>query len=189
MSDRYADFASLAAAHEEGREYRIRVEDRGAPVVVLAPHGGTIEPETDTLAEAIAGDDHSFYAFEVLIPSAQDDFHITSHRFDEPRALALVGASRRAVALHGRRDDGTRTVWLGGRDSVLRDRIGEALRAAGFDAAPNPRLPGVHETNICNRTRTGQGVQLELPRSLRHELADSPALFERFVAAVRAALA
>ena len=45
MADRYADFATLAAAHDHGKDYRITVQDRGTRVAILAPHGGTIEPE------------------------------------------------------------------------------------------------------------------------------------------------
>ena len=92
------------------------------------------------------------------------------------------------ISIHGRRDDGTETVWLGGRAEALRDAIGAALRDAGFDAAPNTTLPGVHETNICNRTRSGEGVQLELPRSLRRTLAEDADMLERFCRAVHGAL-
>lgn len=185
MPDRFGNFEDLKSEMREGADYRIRVADRGSPTVILAPHGGTIEPGTSRIAGAIAGTDHSFYAFEGLGPGAFADLHITSHRFDEPRALDLVGGAARALAVHGRRDDGTDTVWLGGRGTGLRDAIGRALRAAGFAADPNPRLPGIHETNICNRGRTGEGVQLELPRSLRRRLDEGPALLDAFSSAIR----
>ena len=66
MADRSPDFATLAAAHEQDRDYRITVQDRGTRVVILAPHGGMIEPETASIARAVAGDDLSFYLFEAL---------------------------------------------------------------------------------------------------------------------------
>ena len=188
MTDRFQNFADLSAEMAAGVDYRIRAEDRGSAVVMLAPHGGTIEPETGLIAEAIAGRDLSLYVFEALKPGAHGDFHITSHRFDEPQALALVGSAEGAVAVHGRKDDGTETVWLGGRDKAMRDAIGAVLRAAGFGAEVNTALPGLHETNICNRTRKGTGVQLELPRSLRRHLAEDADLLERFSRAVPAAL-
>lgn len=188
MADRYQNFAELSAEMQPEVDYRIRHKDRGTSVVILAPHGGTIEPETAEIADAIAGTDLSFYAFEALKPGAHGDFHITSHRFDEPDALDLVGRSSIAVAIHGRKDDGSDTVWLGGRATGLRDAIGEALRAAGFDAVPNKTLPGVHETNICNRTGSGEGVQLELPRSLRRKLADDRAFLQDFCRAIRSAI-
>ena len=188
MADRYPDFATLAAAHEQDRDYRITVQDRGTRVVILAPHGGTIEPETASIARAVAGDDLSFYLFEALHAGAHGDYHITSHRFDEPRALALVAGADTSIAIHGRKDDGSDTVWLGGRDETLRDAVGDALRAAGFEAALNTALPGVHPSNICNRTRSGTGVQLELPRSLRRNLAEDGRMMARFSTALRAAI-
>ncbi|AYE85605.1 poly-gamma-glutamate hydrolase family protein [Sulfitobacter sp. D7] len=188
MTDRFDNFADLSAEMTADLDYRIRAEDRGSAVIILAPHGGTIEPETSLIAEAIAGSDYSYYLFEALKAGAHGDFHITSHRFDEPQALELVAEATVAVAIHGRKDDGTETVWLGGRAEALRDAIGAALRDAGFDAAPNTTLPGVHETNICNRTRSGEGVQLELPRSLRRILAEDADMLERFCLAVRGAL-
>ncbi|MFG6560778.1 poly-gamma-glutamate hydrolase family protein [Sulfitobacter sp. 1A15299] len=188
MTDRFQNFADLSTEMLDGVDYRIRAEDRGSAVVILAPHGGTIEPETGLIAEAIAGRDLSLYLFEALKAGAHGDFHITSHRFDEPQALALVGGTEGAVAVHGRKDDGSETVWLGGRDKAMRDAIGAALRTAGFGAEVNTTLPGLHETNICNRTRKGAGAQLELPRSLRRRLAQDANLLERFSRAVRSAL-
>ncbi|WP_323790210.1 poly-gamma-glutamate hydrolase family protein [Thalassovita sp.] len=158
MADRYPDFATLAAAHEAEKDYQITVKDRGTPVVILAPHGGTIEPETAQIAQAVAADDLSFYLFEALRPGAHGDFHITSHRFDEPNALALVARSVTSVAVHG------------------------------FAAELNTALPGVHPTNICNRTLSGAGVQLELSRSLRHALSEDTAMMDRFSAALRKAI-
>lgn len=188
MADRYRNFQDLASATQRDTDYRIRLEDRGTAPVILAPHGGTIEPGTAEIAEAIAGSDLSFYAFEALKAGAHGDFHITSHLFDEPHAVDLVGRASAAIAVHGRKDDGSETVWLGGRATDLRDAIGESLRAAGFDAALNTTLPGVHETNICNRTAHGEGVQLELPRVLRRRLTAEPDLLERFVLAIREAI-
>lgn len=188
MADRYKKFEDLAADMQPDVDYRIRSEDRGTSVVILAPHGGFIEPVTAEIAEAIAGTDFSFYAFEALKAGGHGDFHITSHRFDEPVALGLVGRSRTAIAIHGRKDDGSDTVWLGGRSTDLRDTIGVSLRDAGFEAIPNQSLPGIHEFNICNRTRSGEGVQLELPRSLRYTLAAERTLLEDFCAAIRDAI-
>ena len=67
----------------------------------------------------------------------------------------------------------------------MRDAIGAALQHADFDAEPNKKLPGVHKLNICNRTRSGEGVQLELSRSFRRKLRQEQPLLGRFCKAIR----
>lgn len=185
MADRYNSFIDLAANERLDIDYRIRVLDRGSEAVILAPHGGWIEPETSEIAEAIAGTVFSFYAFEALKNAPHGHFHITSHRFDEPKAVALVGRSWTAIAVHGRRDGENDAVWLGGRAIGQRDAVGASLRDAGFKAELNKSLPGMEGTNICNRTRSRKGVQLELPRRLRRQLAADANLLRSFCEAVR----
>lgn len=188
MADRYSSFNDLAAKERIDIDYRIRAMDRGTEAVILAPHGGWIEPGTSEIAEAIAGTDLSFYAFEAQRNGPHGDFHITSHRFDEPKAVELVGASWTAVAIHGRRNEGADAVWLGGRAVGLRDAVGASLRDAGFEAELNERLPGMDRANICNRTRSGEGVQLELPRRLRSLLVTDANLLQSFCNAVRSSV-
>jgi phage replication-related protein YjqB (UPF0714/DUF867 family) len=189
MADKFRTFKELSENRRLGTDYRIRVKDRGTPFIILAPHGGWIEPGTTEIAEAIAGTDLSFYAFEALKNGSHGDLHITSHRFDEPQALDAVGRSQTAVAIHGRRDQGNDAVWLGGRALALRDAIGTSLQNAGFEAEPNDRLPGLEPKNICNRTLTREGVQLELPRTMRRQLTTHPELLFAFCQSVRKALA
>jgi phage replication-related protein YjqB (UPF0714/DUF867 family) len=185
MADRYNSFIDLAANERLDIDYRIRVLDRGSEAVILAPHGGWIEPKTSEIAEAISGTVFSFYAFESARNAPHGHFHITSHRFDEPMALALVSRSWTAIAIHGRRDEGNDAVWLGGRDIGLSEAVGASLRDAGFMAELNERLPGLEEGNICNRTRSGKGVQLELSLRLRHRLVSDANLLRSFCEAVR----
>ncbi|WP_174291601.1 poly-gamma-glutamate hydrolase family protein [Sphingomonas bacterium] len=185
MADRYRKFADLAANQRLGFNYGIRVLDRGTRIAILAPHGGMIEPHTSEIAEAIAQTDLSFYAFEALKDGRHGDFHITSHRFDEPSAIDLLSRSWTAIVIHGRQIDGTETVWLGGRAVALRDAIGASLCDAGFMTDVNEKLPGVNPANVCNRTLSGEGVQLELPRSLRERLVRDASSLLAFCEAVR----
>lgn len=191
MVDKYAGFEALAAGERRNIDFRIRFDERASPVIVLAPHGGRIEPGTSELAEAIAKDDLSFYAFEGIRGDQNGTLHITSHRFDEPDALRLVGLAEVAVALHGRQDRGDpSSIWLGGKATALRDAIATALSEAEFDVAiAEGELAAQHPSNICNRTRSGAGVQLELPRTLRNRLVSNPALLRSFRDAVRKAIA
>lgn len=184
--DLYSNFAELAAKEKERRDYRIRVNNLGTPVVVIAPHGGAIEPGTSEIAKAIAGDHLSMYAFEGL-RQRSGELHITSHRFDEPVCVKLVSGAQAAIAIHGRRDEhDPETVWLGGLDVTLGKAVAISLRKAGFrvDAAPIG-MAARDATNICNRGSAGAGVQLELPRTLRDELARDEVALRSFSEAVR----
>lgn len=166
--DRYEDFAALAAAARRGRDYWVAWRRRSSPVLVVAPHGGWIEPGTDRVARAIAGRDFSWYVFLGLHYPRRRELHLTSTSFDEPRALALVAAHRWVLAVHGCGDPGE-AVLLGGLDQELKEELAAALAAAGLEARlTGHAYPGRDPCNICNRGRTGAGVQLELTRQLRN---------------------
>jgi phage replication-related protein YjqB (UPF0714/DUF867 family) len=198
MADKYRTFSELAAGETRDVDFRVRFQDRRGTTLVIAPHGGGIEPGTSEITEAIAGDNFSFYVFEGIKPTDNHILHITSTRFDEPQGMALLKASPRAVSIHG--EDGDQpAVFLGGRDTVLLKRIRDSLVADGFivETHVNPLLQGTDEANICNRCQTGCGVQLELSNGLRGSFFKSltrngrqtkTQRFDRFVAAMRAAI-
>lgn len=198
MPDTYRNFSQLAEHEAQDVDFSIRVSDRNGPVVILAPHGGGIEPGTSELSEAIAGTDFSFYAFEGLKNTGNAVLHITSTRFDEPRGLALTAKSRTAIAIHGE-DSGEPTVFLGGLDTGMLRHMRTSLEEGGFRVRThdNPELQGTATENICNRARNGRGVQLELSKGLRETFFSSLTRagrqvrtkeFDRFVAAIRKAI-
>jgi phage replication-related protein YjqB (UPF0714/DUF867 family) len=190
MSDAYRCFQELANHRTEGIDFRISVTDRASRVTIVAPHGGKIERGTSEIARSIAGAKYSLYCFEGMM--SDDNFrwlHITSENFDERRACELVERSNVVITVHGRRDLlDPRTIWLGGLDTSLRDAIGGSLKQANFEATVNHSLPGIKPGNICNRGRTGAGVQLELPLSLRQKLVEGPSLSQTFGDAVQRAI-
>lgn len=198
--DEYDNFAQLAADNEFGVDYVYSAKDRAAPVVVAAPHGGTIERGTSELAVAIAGKEHSLYLFEGLVPPREAwALHISSHRFDAPGCRPLLEAADFAVAVHGEKTCPEPVAFLGGLDANLVNEVGGALLGAGFDVRlhPNPLLQGEDEENICNLGSNGGGIQFELSRPLRRLFFASltragrrqpTALFHEFVAAVRSCL-
>ncbi len=111
----------------------------------------------------------SFYAFEGLKKKGNGILHITSSRFDEPKAVFLVNASPRVVALHGELDCRDQVVFLGGLDRGLGKHIQAVLEAGGFVVRihHDPHLQGGEKSNICNRGQSGKGVQLELSQPFR----------------------
>ena len=190
VPDRYSSFARLAEAETEGTDYRIHTASRPPPIVIIAPHGGAIEPGTSEIAAAIARNAYSLYCFEGLKPDrAHADLHITSEQFDEPHCVRIVESSEIAVAIHGRSDrDDTESVWLGGADVKLRDSIAAMLALAGLKSKTSGHsLPGVSRSNICNRARKA-GAQLEIPRMLRDNLIKDHAALDTFSTAVRDAI-
>lgn len=195
MADRYNSFSELVRNAAPGRDFRRRLRKRPGTTVIVAPHGGEIEPGTSEIAEAVAGEDLSFYAFEGTRPAGNGDLHVTSTRFDEPLGTALVAASPRAVSIHGEAGE-REVVFLGGRDAALRRRLRDSLTAGGFSVETHrsPALQGGSEANLCNRCRSGRGVQLELSKGLRRSFfqslsrrgrQDRTERFHLFIAAVR----
>lgn len=165
--DKYASFKALEAAEKKGEDYSI--ESRrvvGSPVAIIAPHGGNIEPLTDSiLADHIAGQDFSFYALRGLKPGSP--LHIASSLFDEPLCVDLVAVHEHALSIHGWGESGER-VCIGGRDDQLIVALKANLAAARIkvdDAAGG--LRGTDPQNIVNRCRSVRGVQLELTMALR----------------------
>ena len=190
-SDKYGSFDELRRAEREGVDFRIRVIQREASVVIIAPHGGKIEPGTSELAEAIAGHDYSLYCFEGLQKRPHRDLHITSANFSEPQCVDLVAACNQVVAVHGRDGKERQSVEVGGLDTDLRDIICRSLREAGFSAevVTSGGLAALSPANICNRGARRRGVQLEITRGLRDELLARPQGVVDFAHAVRRAIA
>ncbi|GIJ57875.1 hypothetical protein Vau01_053910 [Virgisporangium aurantiacum] len=222
----YADPA-LVEGTDYGRRYRrhARYDDSETTVtqysvtVVLALHGGGIEPGTSELCHAIAGyhpadlapvggQIYDLWTFEGIRSTNNGDLHVTSTHCDDPVALSLCAGAHRAVSLHGCTTTqaglpaGTAAVLVGGRDTTLKSALLTAYAGVGIvaiDAAGTPALAGTEPSNIVNRTLTGAGAQLELTTPMREAMFTTntrprrryttTAAFWRFVEATRAALA
>jgi len=182
----YTSFRTLADREVEGRDYRIRIELRDPRVLIMAPHGGKIEPATTEVAEAIAGTDYSFYGFEGLKTEGNGVLHIESHLFDEPHALRAIEKADIIVTVHGQVDRKEGFVMLGGLDNGLRLEIQHQLECVGFRTQPPTEgLMGADPMNVCNRGRMRQGVQLEISRKMRDLLRTNQDQLQAFVSAVR----
>ena len=166
VADKYSNFVELANSETRGRDFRIRLRRRKSATVIIAPHGGGIAPGTSEIAEAIAAQDHSFYAFEDIKARGNRDLHITSSRFDEARCVTLAAASARAVTIHGE-DSDEHVAYLGGLDGQTIQRLGALLTRRGFDVRKHPSIV----LQLSTRGRRTTTVR-----------------FTKFVAAVREAL-
>ncbi|MGB0637476.1 MAG: poly-gamma-glutamate hydrolase family protein [Gammaproteobacteria bacterium] len=169
MSDVYKNFQDLARNEKEGIDYSISFVGRGHKLIVVAPHAGVIEVGTSEISALIARDDLSLYRFEShkIVDENYVSLHITSHIFDEPTCINVVKAHDTVVTIHGC-NDAEEIVFLGGLDKRLIDIIAESIRSTGMEVRTvGHRFPGKHHNNICNRGRSGMGVQIELSEPLR----------------------
>lgn len=181
---KYGSYSELASSETQGADYRVvAVERRDSPVLIVAPHGGSIEVGTSELAASIAANEHSLFTFDGLKPWGRNrDLHITSHRFDHPQCLDLVARSSVTLGIHGCK--GHSQIFVGGLDTELAALLAGRLTEAGFAASnEGHQYPGRNPLNICNRGRRQRGAQLEFTIDLRQ-----PAVREQIAPVVREAL-
>ena len=165
----YPSFAALQQKETSGVDYAIRVRYGYSGIAVMAIHGGGIEPGTTEIADAIAGDVHTYYSFVGLKPSGNAVLHISSRKFDEPQGSEIAEHARIVVTIHGCKDRKAMT-YVGGRHAQLKRAIKHELAAKGFPVADAIRFPGVNPKNICNRNQLGMGLQLEISFGMRQQL-------------------
>lgn len=190
MVDTYSSFDELSANEVEGRDFIITCEKRDSNVLIMAPHGGKIEKWTSEIALHLAGDNYSYYTFEGK--KLQDNYktlHITSTRFDEPKALKMTSSSDYILAIHGEKNTDKEIVYIGGMNKNLREEITRTLTQNDFlvEIHESAHLQGINVNNICNRSKYN-GVQLELTYKLRERLHRSSKMMTRFTSAVREGL-
>jgi phage replication-related protein YjqB (UPF0714/DUF867 family) len=169
VSDKYKNFSQLAKAEIKGKDYWIKTRLIECPILIMAPHGGNIEPHTSE--------------------GKNTELHITSHQFDEPTALEASSKAQLVVTVHGHRARRDPFVVVGGLHDRLSERIKCVLSALGFTIKPSSsRIAARNSANICNRGILRMGVQLELSRALRNTMCDDTVMRRLFVQAIRTSL-
>jgi phage replication-related protein YjqB (UPF0714/DUF867 family) len=185
-------------------------------MAVIAPHGGKIEPNTDSIALGLAAElDLPYYVFfahatesclDRYSPeqrSTRQALHITSVHFNDTRAESLMRNVNRGVAIHGHAR--ANKICVGGITPALRtafknhyDLYAKQYSPSGAKAviatldSDCDDITGTSRWNISNRSRVGAGLQLELSPTIRTELVASKnstdqLLWKNFRNAVRAA--
>lgn len=188
--DKYPNFAALAENEVLNQDYQIFVNDRSSPVTLFAIHGGSIEPGSGQLAQALAEDQLNLYVFEGLKKKEPTSLHITATRFDEPIALDLASRSQSCVSIHGYLGNGSKAICVGGNDQKLATHIVNKLQAEKLDFEviyPCKPFPGTHPKNIVNRC-LNKGVQLEISQGLWDEFANNDKLENEVIRVLKDAL-
>ena len=179
IAQKSSSFKELSLLKKEGQDFEIKLRTGTSDSLVMAIHGGTIEPGTSELADATAGEKHSYYSFSGLV----DDYlslHLTSTEFDEPRLLVLTQQAKNCLGLHGLKNDQI-DFCIGGANVEKRKRYLKLLsqkfpkwRTCELCCPPNL---GTSSNNIVNKCQFS-GVQIEMGSSLRLELKQNPAFMK-----------
>lgn len=194
---KYKSFAELKEK-EETYSYRVRSRVGSSEYLIIAPHGGRIEPGASELADHIAGDEFSFYSFDGIKKKGNKDLHVASEKYDEKQALELAGKSDKVISIHGA-EGNDKNIYIGGLDEKLIDELSSALKKTGFPVSNNMpiKLRGKNPNNICNKGILKQGVQIEITHGLRKTMfeeidiagrKEKTAQFNEFVQAIQKVL-
>jgi len=189
MPSSYRSYKELSKREIEGRDYQIIIVTRPGNILVMAPHGGKIEPGTSEIAEAIASRDFSLYSFVGLKPTGNSLLHIHSHLYDEPRALRAIKKADIVISIHGHCDINNSFIMIGGLNTQLCNHIKRKLSDLGYRFRTSSKdLGGKDPNNICNRGRQRCGIQLEISKKLRASLRNNKEYLNVFAEAIRQAI-
>ena len=168
--DKYKSFAKLYE-NEQSDAYKSDARVASSKYVIIAPHGGGIEPGTTEIADHIAGDVLSYYSFVGVKDKGNKVLHIASEKYDEVQARRLVESSDTAISIHGEGGD-DQNIYIGGLNEKLINKLSTALQKAKFPVSKKvpPNLGGKDPNNICNGCKTKQGVQIEISLGLRKKM-------------------
>ncbi|AEB23810.1 MULTISPECIES: poly-gamma-glutamate hydrolase family protein [Bacillus] len=178
-SDTYGSFEKLKL-HENPSVYSISTKEHDPYVLILAIHGGGIEPGTSELAREIA-ENRSLYLFEGLKSAGNADLHLTSSHFDEPRAVQMVQEHSNVISLHGY-GSVDKKIKIGGTDRARAELLTDVLKGHGYPAVfldTNDKYAGVSPNNLANHSSSGLSIQIEMSTGFRKSLFDTFTLKSR----------
>ena len=179
--DSYAEL--LSEGNILGRDFRISFGDsRIERCLLIAPHGGGIEPGSSEIMRAVADvGGWAWYEFAGFLRRGnRTALHMPSVRFDEPTLLNLLPRTGFVVAFHGANEIAEPRVYVGGLWTHGRHTVMESINAntkghgiEAVDALEEEAaefLRGLDAANLTNRGQRLEGVQLEFARGARNLL-------------------
>ena len=169
--DKYKSMQELESKTTRNKDWMIHTQNRYSKIIILAIHGGGIEPATTELASIIAKKgNYNYFSFDGIKTKGNSELHVTSTKYDNKIALSMINTSDKAIAIHGCLGE-ERIVYIGGKDLQLKSTITQQLKEIGINVQEASRqMAGLKDDNIVNQTTTNAGVQLELTSTLRRSL-------------------
>ena len=169
MKEYYENLSRLLK-NEKRANYNIETIDRKSEIVVIAPHGGGIEPGTSEIAREISGKNLSLLLFEGLLKKYNKKrLHVTSTHIDYEPWINILKNAKISISIHGTNDPNLnfRNVELSGLNKTLICNISKKLEKYGYDVVKSPLCRNAMSIdNIVNRS-VEMGCQLELSKELR----------------------
>lgn len=175
--DKYHRWEDLAAVEVEGTTYTTETISSGSAWAHIAPHGGSTQWMTQSMAKAVAEAETQRYWALISLRGSDTarDLFIGDTRFDNPDCVTQVGQSTYCINYRGVSDATSGSTeplaQVSGLDTYNRDRIINALTAAGFSAVAT--TSGNDPASITNRTSSNKGVQINMNRALRNSFLAS----------------
>lgn len=168
MRDKYLSFDELFKHEIEGKDFYITCKGTGSNVVILALHGGGIEPGTEEIASALWHSDEGLFIFSGIKHTGNKHLHITSTKYNHPLALDLIKNAKLVLSIHGT-NEAKQITYIGGRDKKGGLAIARSLRHSNFEVSSTPpsRLDGQNRVNIVNLGKTRRGIQIEISKTQR----------------------
>jgi len=173
----------LRNGHVLGRDFRVAFGDSRIELCLLiAPHGGGIEPGTSDIMRAVAEvGGWAWYEFAGFLRKGNKEaLHISSTEFDEPTLIGMLPQTSFVLSFHGASETLEPLVYVGGKWSLGRQTMIASINSASnehglravdaLEIAAAARLQGLDDSNITNRGKSGEGVQLEFSRGARNLL-------------------
>lgn len=188
FSEERFEIPHLGLRGYRGVDYEVRWRKGKIPILIMAPHGGMIEPGTSQMADEIADIHFWFYSFEGIRTSKNYRFlHVPSILFNEPTWKSISKTVYTTITIHGLKSE--YNIIVGGKYIKGCHLLEKALLNHGFNVQNpiNPRLSGVHQNNVANVNKLNMGVQLEVGQAIRTNKNEAH-LFEKFVVAVKSSL-
>lgn len=121
-------------------------------ILLTAIHGGGIEPGTTELARRVSNvGKYNFYSFEGLRKHNNDQLHVTSTNYDEPKLINMLEKSNETISIHGSSGDDP-IVYIGGKDTKMAKAIAKALRKKDFTVKESPKeINAQSDDNFVNK--------------------------------------
>lgn len=187
MIDAFMTFRDLAEHMQEGVDFRIRTQRVDSPILIMAIHGGNIEPMASELATSIAGSEFDLYLFEGLRDAENELLHIDENYFDEPQAQEMVSRTGIVVSVRGHQDAEHEFVMIGGMHKEMISEMAKRLTNIGIEVYAYDRPDDTR--NVCNRGLLGKGIELIVSKKLRDALQDDAGLHRLLIQTIRRAIA